>query len=55
VPVELVELAEAHLTRTDDVAATVAAEVRAVGPGARVCVLPEGPRTIPYVRAGSTR
>jgi nickel-dependent lactate racemase len=49
------ELAEAHLTRTDDIAATVAAEVRAVGAGARVCVLPEGPQTIPYLRDGSTR
>jgi nickel-dependent lactate racemase len=49
------ELAEAHLTRTDDIAATVAAEVRAVGAGARVCVLPEGPQTIPYLRDGPTR
>src|SRR4051794_18255776 len=55
------ELAEAHLTQTDDISATVAAEVRAVGAGARVCVLPEGPQTIPYVddhsskgRAGTT-
>jgi nickel-dependent lactate racemase len=48
------ELAEAHLAQTSDIAATVAEEIRAVGPGARVCVLPEGPQTIPYVRgAGS--
>jgi nickel-dependent lactate racemase len=44
------ELAEAHLGRTEDIAATVAEEVAAVGSGARVCVLPEGPQTIPYVR-----
>jgi hypothetical protein len=43
-------LAEAHLAQTGDIAATVAEEVRAAGPGARVCVLPEGPQTIPYVR-----
>jgi lactate racemase len=44
------ELAEAHLAQTGDIAATVAEEVRRIGPGARVCVLPEGPQTIPYVR-----
>lgn len=44
------DLAAAHLTQTRDIAATVADEVAAVGPGARVCVLPEGPQTIPYVR-----
>jgi nickel-dependent lactate racemase len=43
------ELAGAHLAQTDDIAATVAEEIRAAGPGARVCVLPEGPQTIPYV------
>jgi nickel-dependent lactate racemase len=45
------ELAEAHLGATDDVSATVAEAVAAAGDGARVCVLPEGPQTIPYVRA----
>jgi nickel-dependent lactate racemase len=44
------ELAEAHLAQTADVAATVAEAVEKAGPGARVCVLPEGPQTIPYVR-----
>jgi lactate racemase len=44
------ELAEAYLAQTEDIARTVAEEVRAVGDGARVCVLPEGPQTIPYVR-----
>ena len=39
------ELRAVHLDQTRDIAATVAAE----GPGATVCVLPEGPQTIPYV------
>jgi lactate racemase len=43
------ELAAAHLERTDDIAATVLAELERRGPDARVCVLPEGPQTIPYV------
>ncbi|HYQ68196.1 nickel-dependent lactate racemase [Actinophytocola sp.] len=42
------DLASAHLEFADDVAATVAA----AGPAARVCVLPEGPQTIPYVAGG---
>jgi hypothetical protein len=29
----------------------VAAELAAAGPQARVCVLPEGPQTIPFVSA----
>jgi nickel-dependent lactate racemase len=44
------ELAEAHLAQTDDIGATVAEAVGKAGSGARVCVLPEGPQTIPYVR-----
>jgi nickel-dependent lactate racemase len=44
------ELAEAHLAQTADIAATVAEAVEKAGPDARVCVLPEGPQTIPYVR-----
>ncbi len=39
------ELAAAHLEQTGDIAETV----RAAGPDARICVLPEGPQTIPYV------
>jgi nickel-dependent lactate racemase len=46
------ELAAAHLGHTDDVAATVREALAAAGPDARVCVLPEGPQTIPYVAAG---
>jgi nickel-dependent lactate racemase len=43
------ELAEAHLEQTRDVAATVHDALAAAGPDARVCVLPEGPQTVPYV------
>lgn len=43
------ELAAAHLRQTRDVSATVAEALAAAGPQARLCVLPEGPQTIPYV------
>lgn len=43
------ELRSAHLEQTDDIAATVREALAASGPAARVCVLPEGPQTIPYV------
>jgi lactate racemase len=43
------ELAGAHLEQTADVSATVGEALVAAGPDARVCVLPEGPQTIPYV------
>ncbi len=46
------DLAAAHLEQTDDISATVARALAAAGPGARVCVLPEGPQTIPYLAAG---
>jgi nickel-dependent lactate racemase len=42
-------LRSAHLGHSDDVSETVAAALDAAGPQARVCVLPEGPQTIPYV------
>jgi lactate racemase len=45
------ELATAHLEQTGDIAGTVAEALSAAGPGARLCVLPEGPQTIPYVAA----
>jgi nickel-dependent lactate racemase len=45
------DLAAAHLEQTADVSATLAAALAAAGPGARACVLPEGPQTIPYVAA----
>lgn len=43
------ELATAHLEQTRDITATVAEALAAAGPGARLCVLPEGPQTIPYL------
>ncbi len=43
------QLAAAHFEAIDDVSATVASLLRAQ-PGATVCVLPEGPQTIAYVR-----
>lgn len=42
-------LATAHLEQTDDIGRTVKEALAAAGPNARVCVLPEGPQTIPYV------
>jgi lactate racemase len=44
-------LAAAHLEQTHDIGATVRELLAAAGPDAQVCVLPEGPQTIPYVRA----
>jgi nickel-dependent lactate racemase len=44
-------LAAAHLEQTHDIAATVQELLATAGPDARVCVLPEGPQTIPYVAA----
>ncbi|MFD7906522.1 nickel-dependent lactate racemase [Kitasatospora sp. NPDC059747] len=46
------DLATAHLEQTADISATVAEALAAAGPGARACVLPEGPMTIPYLRSG---
>jgi hypothetical protein len=40
------------MEQTADVAATVEEALAAAGPDARVCVLPEGPQTIPYVAPG---
>lgn len=47
-------LRSAHLFKVDDIAECVAAEVRRIGPGATICVLPEGPQTIPYLRHGDS-
>jgi nickel-dependent lactate racemase len=43
------DLATAHLEQTADISAAVAEALAAAGPDARLCVLPEGPQTIPYV------
>lgn len=46
---------EMLLRPVDDVEATVARLLEEHGPGARLCVLPEGPQTIPYVRQEERR
>jgi nickel-dependent lactate racemase len=43
------DLASAHLEQTHDVAGTVEEALAAAGEGSAVCVLPEGPQTVPYV------
>lgn len=45
------ELAQAHLEQTPDVEATVRALLDEAGPDGRVCVLPYGPLTVPYLAA----
>lgn len=45
------DLAEAHLEQTSDVTATVAEALERAGADARLCVLPEGPQTVPYLAA----
>jgi nickel-dependent lactate racemase len=45
------DLGVAHLEHSTDVSATVRDELARLGPEAIVCVLPEGPQTIPYVEA----
>jgi lactate racemase len=45
------DLAEAHLEQTPDVEATVLELLDDAGPDARLCVLPYGPLTVPYVEA----
>jgi nickel-dependent lactate racemase len=47
------DLAVAHLEQTSDISAAVADALAAAGPGARLCVLPEGPQTIPYLATDS--
>jgi lactate racemase len=51
------DLRSAHLLGVPDIAAAVEAELASAGLGARVCVLPEGPQTIPYLEesAGPVR
>jgi lactate racemase len=43
------DLAAAHLEQTTDISGTVAEALGVAGPDARLCVLPEGPQTIPFV------
>ena len=41
----------AHLLPIDDVESTVLQQLDHAGTGARLCILPEGPQTIPYLTA----
>ena len=43
------DLRAAHLEPVPDLAEAVGRALDEAGPGARVCVLPEGPQTIPYL------
>ena len=43
------DLSSAHLGYADDLSAAVEEALGQAGPEARVCVLPEGPQTIPFV------
>ena len=45
------DLRSAHLLPCADIRETVDAALGAAGPDARVCVLPEGPLTLPFVGA----
>jgi lactate racemase len=47
------ELAEAHLSQTRDIAATVDDALARAGADATVCVLPEGPQTIPILHTAA--
>ena len=42
----------AHLEPVEDISSAVSEVLRSQGPDARVCVLPQGPHTIPYVEKG---
>ena len=42
----------AHLEPVEDISSAVSEVLRNQGPDARVCVLPQGPQTIPYVEKG---
>ena len=43
------QLTEAHFEPAPDLAAAVAESLAVAGTGATLCVLPEGPQTIPYL------
>jgi lactate racemase len=49
------DLASAHLGYTDDVTASIRDELDRLGSDARLCVLPEGPQTIPYLASYKER
>ena len=43
------ELRAAHFEPIEDVSAETRRSLESAGPGARLCVLPRGPQTIPYL------
>jgi nickel-dependent lactate racemase len=43
------EIRAAHFTPIDDVASSVQQTLRQAGPDSTLCVLPQGPQTIPYL------
>jgi len=43
------EIRAAHFEPVHDVSEGVLAEMTAAGPAATLCVLPQGPQTIPYL------
>jgi nickel-dependent lactate racemase len=47
------ELRAAHFTPVDNVSAAVREALGRAGPGATLCVLPQGPQTIPYLAEGA--
>lgn len=49
------EVRAVHLEPTHDIEATVAEALHAAGPGATLCVLPQGPQTIPYLAYDEAR
>ena len=47
------QVRSAHLTPIDDIGVATRDALTRCGPAAMVCVLPEGPQTIPYLSAGA--
>jgi hypothetical protein len=43
------EIRAAHFTPIDDIAVSVQVTLRRAGPSSTLCVLPQGPQTIPYL------
>jgi nickel-dependent lactate racemase len=45
------QIQRAHFTPVHDVSAAIEDALREAGPGATLCLLPNGPQTIPYLRS----
>ena len=45
------QIRAAHFEPVEDVSSAIDEALRNAGPGATLCVLPQGPQTIPYLRA----